>query len=145
MLGINFYITITIPASFITCKFILLIYVLSVIDEHEARFGRLQTLFENPMTEVYLLFDQSSLQAFIHFNMFLQREDPIIPVVYEQTTSFLQNLAGKFLTVAAIKEAKGDFSTLDFKDPKFQHPGKILYLYPLYTELLLHTHHWHCK
>ena len=42
------------------------IYVLSVIDEHKARFGRLQTLFENPMTEVYLLFYQSSLQAFIH-------------------------------------------------------------------------------
>ena len=59
--------------------------------------------------------------------MFLQREDPIILVVYEQTTSFLQKLASKFLTVAAIKEANGDFSTLDFKDPKFQHPGKTLH------------------
>ena len=67
------------------------------------------------MTDVFLLFYQSSLQAFIHFNLFLQREDSIIPVVYEQTTSFLQKLASKLLTVAAIKEANGDFSPLDFK------------------------------
>ena len=59
--------------------------------------------------------------------MFLQREDPIIPVVYNQTTSFLQKLASKFLTVAAIKEADANFSTIDFKDPKIQHPDKILH------------------
>ena len=80
------------------------------------------------MTEVYLLFYQSSLQAFIQFNMFLQREDPIIPVVYDQTTSFLQKLASKFHTVAAIKEANGDFSSFDFKKPKFQHPDNLLFI-----------------
>jgi hypothetical protein len=55
--------------------------------------------------------------------MFLQREDPIIPVVHEQITSFLQKLASKFLTVAAIKQANGDFSSLNFKEANFQHPG----------------------
>ncbi len=73
-----------------------------VADENEPRFRRLRSLFKDPMTEVYLLFYQSSLQAFINFNMFLQREDPIIPVVHEQTTSFLRKLGSKFLTVAAI-------------------------------------------
>ena len=50
-------------------------------DENKSRFRRLHALFDDPMTEVYLLFYQSSLQAFIQFNMFLQREDPITPVV----------------------------------------------------------------
>ena len=93
-------------------------------DENKSRFRRLHALFEDPMTEVYLLFYQSSLQVFIQFSMFLQREDPIIPVAYEQTTSFLQKLASKFLTVA-VKEANGDFSILDFKEPKFQHPDNL--------------------
>ena len=96
-----------------------------VADENEPRFRRLRSLFEDPMTEVYLLFYQSSLQAFINFNMFLQREDPIIPVVHEQTTSFLRKLGSKFLTVAAIKEADGDFSTLNFEEAQFQHTGKV--------------------
>jgi hypothetical protein len=55
--------------------------------------------------------------------MFLQREDPIILVVHEQTTSFLQKLASKFLTVSVIKWANGVFSTLKFKEANFQHPG----------------------
>jgi hypothetical protein len=77
-------------------------YVLSVVvDGNEPRFRRLHSIFEDPMTEVYLLFYQSALQPFIHFNMFLQREDPIIPVVHEQTTLVLQKLASKFLTVAS--------------------------------------------
>ncbi len=92
----------------------------------------MRSLFEDQMTEVYLLFYQSSLQAFINFNMFLQREGSsliiigsIIPVVHEQTTSFLRKLGSKFLTVAAIKEADGNFSTLNFEEAQFQHTGKV--------------------
>ena len=77
------------------------------------------------MTEVYLLFYQTALQTFVHFNMFLQREDPVIPVIYEQTNSFLQKLASKFLTVQTIKAANGNYTTLQFKEPAVQHEGNI--------------------
>ena len=46
--------------------------------------------------------------------MFLQREDPFIPVLYDQMVSFLTKLAGKFLPVAAIKEAEGKFHALKY-------------------------------
>lgn len=41
----------------------------------QARFVRLQCLFENPMTEVYLLFYQAILPTFTHLNLLLPRED----------------------------------------------------------------------
>ena len=41
-------------------------------------------------TEVYLFFYEAVLQTFIHFNKFLQREDPLIPVISEQMDSFLK-------------------------------------------------------
>ena len=77
------------------------------------------------MTEVCLLFYQTALQTVVHFNMFLQLEDPVIPVIYEQTNSFLQRLANKFLTVQTIKAANGDYTTLQFKEPAVQHEGNI--------------------
>ena len=41
-----------------------------------ARFKRLQDVFSDPMTGVYLLFMQSSLQIFFQLNLFLQRDEP---------------------------------------------------------------------
>ena len=100
-------------------KLVILLY----IDEHDARFERLLAKFQDPMTEVYLLFYQTALQTFVHFNMLLQREDPIIPIIHAQINSFLQKLATKFLTVRAVKAANGDYTTLQFKEPASQHAG----------------------
>lgn len=75
------------------------------------------------MTEIHLLFYQSCLQIFVHFNTFLQREDPLVPVVYEQMISFLTKLASKFVPVAAVRIAKGDFFTLNYKDKDDQVSG----------------------
>lgn len=47
-------------------------------DEKKPRFQRIKTIFENPMTEVYLFFFQAVLPSFTHANMFLQREEPLI-------------------------------------------------------------------
>ena len=44
----------------------------------QARFKRLQSLLRNLLTEIYLLFYQSVLPVFNHFNLFLQREDTCI-------------------------------------------------------------------
>ena len=76
-----------------------------------------------PMTEVYLLFYQSALQVFVHFNMFLQREDPLLPIVCQQMDSFLCKLASKFLRVPIIKAAKKDFSTVQYIERENQLPG----------------------
>ena len=56
-------------------------------DECNVRFQRLHNLFVLPMTEVYLLFYQSALQTFFKFNKFLQREDPLIPIICQQMDS----------------------------------------------------------
>ena len=63
------------------------------LDERVPRFRRLTSAFEKPLTEVYLLFYQAALQTYIRFNAFLQWEDPLIPVLYEQIASFLRKLA----------------------------------------------------
>ena len=67
-----------------------------VTGDNNQRFQRLQDVFSNPITEVYLLFYESVLQTFINFNKFLQREDPLIPVISKQMSSFLTKLAEKF-------------------------------------------------
>ena len=69
------------------------------------RFDRLKKAYENPITEVCLLFYQAALQLFITFNKFLQREDPLIHVITEQMSSSMKKLLAKFVTVSAIKAA----------------------------------------
>lgn len=78
-----------------------------------ARFDRLKAVYSDPMTEVYLLFYLAALQLFTNFNKFLQREDPIIPVISDQQTSFLRKLLGKFVPVGAIKSAK-DITSVNY-------------------------------
>ena len=80
-------------------------------------------LFDEPMTEVYLLFYQSALQTFMHMNLFLQREDPVIPLVYAQMQSFLQKLASRFVKLQTIREANGDFTNLTFRELNVQLSG----------------------
>ena len=57
------------------------------------------------MTEIILMFYHASLQLFINFNKFLQREDPIISVISCQIDDFLKKLLGKFVTIRSIKDA----------------------------------------
>ncbi|XP_033110417.1 uncharacterized protein LOC117111577 [Anneissia japonica] len=85
-------------------------------SEHDSnpRFQRLKKLFTDPMTEVYLYFYQSSLQIFINFNKFLQREDPIIGLITQQIESFLKKLAGKFVSIQAIQASKPDITNLEY-------------------------------
>ncbi|XP_041470149.1 uncharacterized protein LOC121419757 [Lytechinus variegatus] len=89
-------------------------------DDRAPRFRRLHLLFAEPMTEVYLLFYQSALQTFMHMKLFLQREYPVIPLVYAQMQSFLQKLASRFVRVQTIREANRDFINLTFRDLNVQ-------------------------
>lgn len=88
-----------------------------------ARFEQLQNAFSKPMKEVYFLFFQAALQCFMRLNKFLQREDPQIHSVFSQIQSFVTKLAGKFLTISAIKAAGNDLGGLSCSERKNQLSG----------------------
>lgn len=70
------------------------------------------------------MFYHAALQLFINFNKFLQREDPIICVILSQIKSYLNKLFGRFVTVAAIREAQANISSLDYQNRDNQLSGK---------------------
>jgi hypothetical protein len=80
--------------------------------EQQARFKRLKTLFQDPMTEIYLYFYQAVLPSFTCFNQLLQRSDPCIFLVYEGCWSIYKKILGKLLKVdkleACLKDTTGD-------------------------------------
>ena len=47
-----------------------------------------KTLFDNPLTEVYLLFYQAVMPHFTSFNKFLQRETPCIHLIMDKLNVF---------------------------------------------------------
>ena len=59
-------------------------FFLLLIEESTARFQRLQSQLQDPMTELYLLLFSNVMQYFTRLNQLLQREEPIIGIVYEQ-------------------------------------------------------------
>ena len=63
-------------------------------------------MFTNPLTEVYLLFHQSVLLVFNHFNLFLQRDGPCIHLVHDHCQSFLKKVLGKFVQTEVIEAAR---------------------------------------
>ena len=79
----------------------------------QARFKRLQSLFSDPLTEICLLFYQSVLPVFNQFNLFLQREDPCIHLVYDHCHSLLRKIVSKFVKTDVIK-ASTSLSEVDF-------------------------------
>ena len=82
------------------------------------------------MTEVYLIFYQASLQLFVTFNKFLQREDPIIGVILQQMKSFIKKLLGRFVKVSIIKAAEeatdSDITSVDYVNVENQLTSEIV-------------------
>ncbi len=88
--------------------------------EHQSKFARLLQFFDEPMSEVYLLFYQHVLPAFTRLNLLLQREHPTIFLIPTEIRSFLKKLLSKFVTVGAIKGTE-DVTQVDFTSPANQH------------------------
>jgi len=84
-------------------------------SEPQARFKRLQEKFSNPITEVYLLFLQSIMPLFTRFNQLLQREDPMIHVLYSQMRKFLKGIMCRFIKPSVIKDIR-DVTEIDYTD-----------------------------
>ena len=57
-----------------------------ISDDASARFKRLFEAFENPLTEVYMLFMQSVIHVFTRFNLLLQRQEPSLHILYQQVS-----------------------------------------------------------
>jgi hypothetical protein len=81
------------------------------------RFVRLQKLFGDPMTEIYLLFFQSVLPCFTRANQFLQREEPLIHILQPQLLNLLKKILAKFLKVAVVSHCLNDGTlvSVDYK------------------------------
>lgn len=86
-------------------------------DEGKARFQRLKGIFENPMSEVYLLFFQAVLPSFTHTNLFLQREEPLIYCLKAQLVNLVKKILAKFVLPEFILPGirKDDFVSIDYK------------------------------
>ena len=87
-------------------------------EESQARFRRLRALFDDPITELYLLFFQSTLPAFTHANKLLQREEPLVHVLQPQLVSLLISILQKFIWPAVLVSAihNGTVSSIDLDD-----------------------------
>ena len=81
-------------------------YFLSQDENHsDRRLTRLQSVFNDPLTEAFLLFYQSVTPVFTELNLLLQRESPCIHLLRESMMSMLQKLLGRFVTVSAMESS----------------------------------------
>lgn len=92
------------------------------VEGSDQRFQRLHDVYVNPISEVYLMFYQSVLPVFVNFNKLLQHEEPLIYMLAEEMESFLKKLLGKFVSIAAIKQASS-IVRVEYKDKSRQLPG----------------------
>ena len=83
-------------------------------SESQARFVCLRSAFDNPMTEVYLLFYEVVLPTFTCLNLLMQREDPSIFLVADEMRSFIRKILAKFVTIQAIK-SKNDVTAVPYE------------------------------
>jgi hypothetical protein len=80
-------------------------YFLSAPDSDrtsKSRLTRLCNFFECEMNEIHCLFLQASLPAFINFNLLLQREDPIFPLMHEAMVDLLLILLSRVMKPESI-------------------------------------------
>ena len=77
------------------------------------------------MSEDHLFFYHATLQLFVNFNKFLQREDPIICVMHDQLHKIVKSSMGKFVYVSNIRDAlsAGDITCLDYASRENQLAG----------------------
>ncbi|KAJ4935209.1 hypothetical protein JOQ06_016745 [Pogonophryne albipinna] len=93
-------------------------------DEKQARCLRLRALFEDPLTEVHLLFYQALLPTFCQFNLLFQRQHPCIYLLHWKVRAFIRKLMSKFLKPAAFRTTS--LESVDLQDQENQLPDTQL-------------------
>ena len=84
--------------------------------EHENQFQQQNVAFNDPISEIYLMFFHSAIATFSNFNLFLQREDPLIYLMHAQMEAFMTKLAVKFVQPEKVREHKQRFGSLKSVD-----------------------------
>ena len=97
-------------------------------SESQPRFQRLQKLFEDPMSEVYLFFFQSVLPCFTHASQFLQREEPLIHILQPQLLNLLKKILAKYMKAAVVSHClkEGTLLSINYKASSNQVADKEL-------------------
>ena len=67
---------------------------------------RLEALFADLMTDVFLFFYQYALQSFVNFDKYLKREELLTSRLHDQIQQFLERIACKFIQIVFV--ANGD-------------------------------------
>jgi len=83
------------------------LYFLSISDKDRSSSARVRQLiqvFENPITEFYCYFLHACLPAFVNFNLLLQREDPVIPFMYNVMIDLLSGLFNRVLLPEVVQQ-----------------------------------------
>lgn len=92
----------------------------------DSRFKRLHKAFENPLTEVALLFHHASIPLFTNFNKLLQSDEPAIHIVHDSVTRLAKTLANRIIKGDIVKNMAITEITLD--DPLIYTPTQSIHL-----------------
>lgn len=92
----------------------------------ESRFVRLQNAFENPLTEIALLFHHASISLFTNFNKLMQSDEPLLHIVHDSVARLAKSIANRILKPEVVKEVK--FTELDVDDPQNYIPVLSIHL-----------------
>ena len=74
-------------------------------EDRTPRFLRLTKQFEDPFTDVHLLFHLSALQQFLRVSKLMQLESPMIPCLVDLMHDFLAKFCCCFFNVKKVKKA----------------------------------------
>ena len=92
----------------------------------DQRFSRLQDAFNNPLTEIALLFHHASIPLFNNFNKLLQSEEPIIHMLHDSTIQLARSLANRIIKPHVLKDTP--VTELNLDDPKIYKPEHTIFM-----------------
>jgi len=94
----------------------------------ETREDRIVKHLKNPITKAYALFLHAVLPAFDGFNLLLQREEPMIHVLYPTMMVLYEKLLGRLVRTDALAAHQGDILDFDFKNESLQRNAEDLFI-----------------
>ena len=95
-------------------------------DFADKRFQRLHQAFNNPLTEVVLLFHHASIPLFNNFNKLLQSDEPIIHMLHGSIEKLARNLANRIIKPQVVRDTP--IAELDLSDLTIYKPHASIYL-----------------
>ena len=95
-------------------------------DFLDQMFQRLHKGFNNPLTEVALLFHHASIQLFNNFNKLLQSNEPIIHMFHASIEKLARNLANRIIKPQVVRDTP--ITELNLSDPTIYKPKASIYL-----------------